>query len=102
MQSTYGLVELRTGEVRMFSPNQIQFLDSKMNEYAFPETNGAILQAISVVRGELLKHGDLYDGFLASIESALSKYQDGQEVMDDGYNSKYLSELVLNRLIGEE
>ena len=102
IQSTYGLVELRTGDVRMFSPNQIQFLDSKMDEYVFPETDGAIQQAISVVRDELLKRGDLYDGFLASIESALSEYQNEQEVMDDGYNSKMLSEYVLKQLIGEE
>lgn len=34
MQNTYGIVELRTGEVRLFSPNEIQFLDSKADEYA--------------------------------------------------------------------
>lgn len=59
-------------------------------------------QAISVVRDELLKHGDLYNGFLASIESALSEWQDEQEIVDDGYSSKQLSEYVLKRLIGEE
>ncbi len=61
-----------------------------------------IQQAVTVVRDELLKHGDLYAGFQASIDSALSEYQNEQEIMDDGYNSKYLSERVLNRLIGEE
>lgn len=102
MQSTYGLVELKTGIVRMFSPDQIRFLDSEADKYVFSESDRSIQHAVTVVRDELLKHGDLYDGFRASIGSALSEYQNEQEIMDDGYNSKYLSERVLNRLIGEE
>lgn len=94
MQSTYGIVELRTGEVRMFSPDQIQFLDSKADEYIFPESDQAIQQAVNVLRDELLKHGDLYAGFFASIESAI------KECPHESYSSE-LAELILKRLIGE-
>lgn len=101
MQSTYGIVELRTGEVRMFSPNQIKFLDNKHAEYAFPETDHTIRQAVNILQNELLKKGDLYNGFHASIESVLEEFQNEQELMDDGYNSCYLAECILKRLIGE-
>lgn len=94
MQSTYGIVELRTGEVGMFSPNQIQFLDSKANEYAFPETNHPIQQAVTVVRDELLKHGDLYNGFRASISSTLKEIPTGKGLYD-------VAEKILDGLIGE-
>ena len=98
MQSTYGIVELRTGEVGMFSPNQIQFLDSRADEYVFSETNHPIQQvqqAITIVRGELLKHGDLYDGFRASISSTLKEIPAGMGL----YN---VAEKILDGLIGEE
>lgn len=95
MQSAYGIVELRTGEVGMFSPNQIQFLDSKADEYVFPETNHSIQQAVTVVRDELLKHGDLYDGFRASISSTLKEIPAGMGLYD-------VAEKILDGLIGEE
>lgn len=95
MQNTYGIVELRTGEVEMFSPNQIQFLDSKADEYVFPETNHPIQQAVTVVRDELLKHGDLYDGFRASINSTLKEIPTGMGLYD-------VAEKILDGLIGEE
>lgn len=95
IQSTYGLVELRSGEVRMFSPNQIQFLDSKIDEYVFSETDGAIQQAVSVVRNELLKQGDLYDGFRASISSTLKEVPAETGLYD-------IAQKIVDRLIGEE
>lgn len=95
MQSTYGLVELRTGEVRMFNPDQIQFLDSEVDKYAFPESDLSIQQAITIVRNELLKHGDLYNGFLASIGSTLREVPTGMGLYD-------VAEKILDGLIGEE
>lgn len=94
MQSTYGIVELRTGEVRLFSPNEIQFLDSKADEYAFTGSDQTVQQAVNVLQNELLKHGDLYTGFLASIESAI------KECPQESYSSE-LAESILKRLIGE-
>lgn len=94
MQSTYGIVELKTGEVGMFSPNQIQFLDSKADEYVFTGPDQTVQQAVNVLRNELLKSSDLYDGFLASIESAI------KECPHESYSSE-LAESILKRLIGD-
>lgn len=79
----------------MFSPDQIQFLDSKSDEYVFTETNHPIRQAITVVRDELLKHGDLYDGFLASISGTLKEIPAGMGLYD-------VAEKILDGMIGEE
>ena len=95
MQGTYGIVELKTGEVRMFDPDRIQFLDSKVEEYAFSESDKEIRRAVNVLRDELLKHGDLYDGFRASISSALKEIPAGMGLYD-------ISEKILDCLIGEE
>ena len=54
-----------------------------------------IQQAITVVRDELLKHGDLYDGFRASINSTLKEIPTGMGLYD-------VAEKILDGLIGEE
>lgn len=50
-----------------------------------------IIQAVCVLREELMKHGDLYNGFLASINS----------VIREGI-SEDISERILARIIGED
>lgn len=94
MQGTYGIVELRTGEVKLFSPGQIRFMDSKIEEYEFRKSDQTVQQAVNVLRDELLKHGDLYAGSLASIESAI---KEGPCVS----RSSETAERILKRLIGE-
>lgn len=54
-----------------------------------------VQQAVTVVRNELLKHGDLYDGFLASISSTLKEIPAGIGLYD-------VAEKILDGLIGEE
>ena len=54
-----------------------------------------IQQAITVVRDELLKHGDLYDGFQASISSTLKEIPAGMGMYD-------VAEKILDGLIREE
>lgn len=54
-----------------------------------------IQQAVTVVRDELLRHGDLYDGFRASISSTLKEIPAGMGVYD-------VAEKILSGLIGEE
>lgn len=56
--------------------------------------------AMIVLRNELLKHGDFYDGFLASIKSALDDYRYETACLPDG-NGEVAYE-VLRRIIGEE
>lgn len=99
MQSTYGIVELWTGEVKVFSPNQIQFLDNKHAKYAFPETDHAIRQAVNILRNELLKHEELYNGFCASIKSALDDYGYETCCIEDANNE--VAHEILKRIIGE-
>lgn len=54
-----------------------------------------IQQAVTVVRDELLKHGDLYDGFRASISSTLKEIPAGMGLYD-------IAEKILDGMIGEE
>lgn len=61
----------------------------------FSFTPQTVAEAVQVLRNELLKHGELYDGFLASIKSVL----DEEWTCDSGCD---LEEAVLKRLIGEE
>lgn len=60
------------------------------------ETDGELEQAIKMVRNELLKHGDLYKGFLASIESPF------REAGVRNLDISLVSERILKRIIGEE
>lgn len=74
----------------------------------FSFTPQTVVEAVQVLRNELLKHGDLYDGFLASMRSAINNefwdsrgtvggmYDIGQEDFDEA------AELMLERFIGEE
>lgn len=53
--------------------------------------------AMIVLRNELLKNGDFYNGFLASVESAIKEIPEAKRIWD--YE---LAEHILKRLIGEE
>lgn len=57
-----------------------------------------VQNCLLVLRTELLKHEDLYKGFLASINSVLD-----ENLFDEhGFSQKELAEKILNRIIGEE
>lgn len=53
-----------------------------------------VQQAVTVARDELLKHGDLYNGFRASISSTLKEIPTGMGLYD-------VAEKILDGLIGE-
>lgn len=55
-----------------------------------------IKTAMAVLRTELMKHGDLYNGYLESIESALKE----NGVYDP--DIEYMAKHILNRIIGED
>ena len=59
-----------------------------------PET---VRQAVVVLRNELLKHGDFYDGFRASVMSAA----DEQFCRPDGATTDELLDAIMSRNIGE-
>lgn len=55
-----------------------------------------IKEAVVLLRAELRKHEEIYDGFLASIKSALEEIPNGECGTDE------LAEHILGRIIGEE
>lgn len=68
-----------------------------------------VTEAVTVLRNELLKHGDLYDGFLTSMRSAIEDAEKWH--MNDWLETNYdkrkedldrLAECMLKRIAGEE
>lgn len=64
-------------------------------EVNFLETPFTVENACKILREELLKHGDLYKAFSASIYSALNDIPEGTFIDE-------MPELILKRIIGEE
>ena len=54
-----------------------------------------VKEACKILREELLKHGDLYDGFVASIYSALKDIP-GETRIEE------MPQLIMSRIIGED
>ena len=65
-----------------------------------------VQNACKILREELMKHGDLYDGFVASILSVLKEncryIGDGETEIIAEYGENYLAEEIVKRIIGEE
>lgn len=74
----------------------ISKMEETLDENDLEKLRDTLLRwSMVAVREELLQHGDLYNGFLASIESAIKEkwiYGTAHE----------MAEAVLNRIIGEE
>ena len=62
-------------------------------------TSQSITDAISVLRNELLQHGEIYHGFKASLKSALESYNYCGMPFEP---EEEIAEKILNFLIGEE
>lgn len=62
-------------------------------------TSQSITDAISVLRHELLQHGEIYNGFKASLKSALESYNYCGMPFEP---EEEIAEKILNFLIGEE
>ena len=75
-------------------------------EVNFLKSPFTVQNACKILREELLKHGDLYDGFKASIISVLkenSRYiGDGETEIVAEYGENQLAEEILKRIIGED
>lgn len=66
----------------------------RMNDIGFKEQ---ILQtSCAVIKSELMKHGEFYDAFVASVESAL------HEIPEVGENASDIAERITKRISGEE
>lgn len=64
-------------------------------EVNFLKTPFTVENACKVLREELLRHGDLYKAFSASIYSALNDIPEGMFIDE-------MPEIILKRIIGEE
>lgn len=77
-----------------------------MADIHFDYSPYTVKEACKILRDELLKHGDLYDGFKASIISVLkenSRYiGDGETEIIAEYGENQLAEEILKRIIGED
>lgn len=62
-------------------------------------TSQSITDAISVLRHELLQHGEIYNGFKSSLKSALESYNYCGMPFEP---EEEIAEKILNFLIGEE
>ena len=67
---------------------------NKFKEYINSYGDANLPNSFNIIRNELMNHGDLYDGFLASIKSALREI----DVETDNYDGVATS--ILNRIIG--
>ena len=70
-----------------------------MADIHFDYSPYTVKEACKILRDELLKHGDLYNGFISSIESALKE----QKVTALPFQPESeIAEKILKRIIGEE
>lgn len=95
---------------------RVRHVDANFDGYEFPTVNVEIVggldfegmadihfdyspytikESCMILREELLKHGDLYNAFLLSIQSALKEASDVE-------GKKEAARIILNRIIGEE
>lgn len=63
----------------------------------FSFTPQTVTEAVKVLRNELLKHGELYNGFLASVRSTIKEFPNNKIIWTDE-----LTETILRRIIGED
>lgn len=70
-----------------------------MADVHFDYSPHTVKEACKIIRDELLKHGDLYNGFLSSIESSLKE----QKVTGLPFQPESdIADKILKRIIGEE
>lgn len=84
---TFSLELMAEPDIQMEALTQISF------------TSKSITDAISVLRHELLQHGEIYYGFKASLKSALIAYNSCGLPFEP---EEEIAEKILNFMIGEE
>lgn len=70
-----------------------------MADIYFDYSPYTVKEACKILREELMKHGDLYNGLLSSIESSI---KDQRIIPLPGHTEKEISEKILSRIIGED
>lgn len=100
-------IKLRGGELPKISFECIELETiTCMVEHGSFHSEKLIRAATAILRTELMKHGDLYNGYLASILSVLKPKEryigDGESEIHAEFQVNCLAEEVLKRIIGEE
>ena len=81
-----------------FNINGIKEIEANNAITRFEITPNSIIEAVKLMRHELLKHGDIYDSFAASIESSVKE----QGLQLPFQPPREVAEKILDRVIGEE
>lgn len=93
----YSVYVGETPEIKLYI-NGIGNFDLQCDRIILDISPENIKDATVILRNELLKHGDLYDAFLASIRSAVEE----QFSKPDGANDDELIKSIMDRVIGED
>lgn len=97
-----GVDEIPTFDFEMMGIPEIDMIGDVRFSFK-PKT---VEEAVKVLRNELLKHGEFYNGFRDSIQSVLKPKEryigDGEFSIHAEFGSSYLAEEILKRIIGEE
>lgn len=70
-----------------------------MADIHFDYSPHTVKEACKILRDELLKNGELYNGFISSIESSI---KDQRIIPLPGHTEKEIAEKILSRIIGED
>lgn len=77
-------------EVSALSDIEVNHADIRFKFHPY-----TVVEAVKILRHELIQHGDVYCGFLASIKSALNDMCDGAS------DTNRAAEKILERMIGD-
>lgn len=98
-------IKLKAGELPQISIECVpQETMTYMVKHETLYSDELIKAATAVLRSELMKHGDLYNGYLASIESALEEKINHAELWENDIciESDKWAKAVMSRIIGED
>lgn len=102
IDANFDVVEIPTVNVEIVGGLDFEGMADIHFDYS-PQT---VKEACKILREELFKHGDLYNGFVSSILSVLkenSRYiGDGETEIVAEYGENQLAEEILKRIIGED
>lgn len=92
-------IEIETGSIPEVNITMTGVAPEYTGQAVVNFTPELVTQAAYILRNELLKHNDLYDGFLASIESSVRE----QKLCGLPFQPEHeIAEKILKRIVGED
>lgn len=86
--------------IREYIASQIREFEKQLEEINPSQEN--LQESCRIISNELQKHGEFYDAFVSCVERTLDEYDDENCVIDNGYFSPTLAEMIVKRISGEE